>query len=185
MYDFLSDEVIYRYLMLYSLALIYMLFVKLADEYLRGWAADACAVLIAAVILNFAVISNIGYLNLEYCWEQTYATAVRMQERITMLDGFDADCHLMVTGTIETEGREWLLDRIPYMIGVDDVNLMRNEVFIRVILSNDLGMSLAEADTDEKERVLAAGEYAEMPCWPSAGSVRMIDGVIVVKLSAD
>lgn len=185
LYDFLSEEVIYRYLMLYSLVLIYMLFVKLADEYVRGWLAEACAVLIAAIVFNFAVISNIGYLNLEYCWEQTYATAIRMQERITMLGGFDTDCPLMVTGTMETEGRAWLLDRIPYMIGVDDVNLMRNQAFIQVILANDLGMRLEGVDTDVRQRVLATREYAEMTCWPSQDSVKMIDGVIVVKLSEE
>ncbi|MCM1103119.1 MAG: glucosyltransferase domain-containing protein [Clostridium sp.] len=184
-FDFLSDEVIYRYMMLYSLVLIYMLFVKLADAYLRGWLADVCAVLTAVIVFNFALISNIGYLNLEYCWEQTYATGIRMQERITMLEDFDADCHLMVTGTIETEGRAWLLDRIPYLIGVDDVNLMRNQEFIRVILMQDLGLSLEGVDPDEKERVLATETYAEMPCWPRAGSVQMIDGVIVVKLSEE
>lgn len=184
-FDFASEEVVYRYLMLYSLVLIYMLFVKLADEYVRGWLTEACAVLIAAIVFNFALISNIGYLNLEYCWEQTYATAVRLQERITMLDGFDTDCHLMVTGTIKTEGREWLLDRIPYMIGVDDVNLMRNQTFIIVILAQDLGMRLEGVDPDEKERVLASPEYAEMTCWPTADSVKMIDGVIVVKLSEE
>ncbi|MDE6420882.1 MAG: hypothetical protein K2K87_10190, partial [Lachnospiraceae bacterium] len=182
-FDFLSEEVVYRYLMLYSLVLIYMLFVKLADTYLRGWLADACAVLIAAIVFNFALISNIGYLNLEYCWEQTYATAIRMQERITMLDGFDTDCHLMVTGTIATEGRAWILDRIPYMIGVDDVNLMRNETFIRVVLAQDLGMGLKGVDPDEKERVLVSSEYAEMTCWPTADSVKIIEGVIVIKLS--
>lgn len=182
-FDFLSEEVVYRYLMLYSLVLIYMLFIKLADTYLRGWPADACAVLIAVIVFNFAVISNIAYLNLEYCWEQTYATAVRMQERITMLDGFDKDYHLMVTGTIPTEERGWLLDRIPYMPGVDDVNLMRNQTFIIVILADDLGMRLEGVDPDEKERVLASPEYAEMACWPSADSVKIIEDVIVIKLS--
>lgn len=184
-FDFLSEEVIYRYMMLHSLVLIYMLFVKLADVYLRGWLAEACAVLIAVIAFNFAVISNIGYLNLEFCWEQTYATAVRMQERITMLDGFSTDCKLMVSGTIETEGRAWLLDRIPYMVGVDDVNLMRNQSFIRVILAEDFGMRFDDADREQKERISATPEYAEMPCWPEAGSVRMIDGIIVVKLSEE
>ena len=184
-FDFLSEEVVYRYLMLYSLVLIYMLFVKLADTYLRGWLADACAVLIAVIVFNFAVISNIAYLNLEYCWEQTYATAVRLQERITMLDGFDEDCHLMVTGTIRTQGREWLLDRIPYMPGVDDVNLMRNQTFIIEILARDLGMRLEGVDLDEKEQVLVSPEYAEMTCWPSEGSVKMLEGVIVIKLSEE
>lgn len=184
-FDFLSEEVVYRYLMLHSLALLYMLFVKLADTYLRGWLADACAVLIAVIVFNFALISNIAYLNLEYCWEQTYATAIRMQERITMLDGFDEDRHLMVTGTIQTQEREWLLDRIPYMPGIDDVNLMRNQTFIIEILAQDLGMRLEGVDPDEKEQVLASPEYAEMTCWPSAGSVKMIKGVIVVKLSEE
>lgn len=184
-FDFLSEEIVYRFMMLYSLVLIYMLFVKLADRYLGGWLSEACAALIAAIVFNFAVISNIGYLNLEYCWEQTYATAVRMQERITLLNGFDTDCHLMITGTIQTERRDWLLDRIPYMVGVDDVNLMRNQTFIRVILMQDLGMTLEGVDPDEREWVLAQAEYAEMTCWPQAGSVRMIDGIIVIKLSEE
>jgi len=184
-FDFLSEEIVYRFMMLYSLVLIYMLFVKLADRYLGGWLSEACAALIAAIVFNFAVISNIGYLNLEYCWEQTYATAVRMQERITLLNGIDTDCHLMITGTIQTERRDWLLDRIPYMVGVDDVNLMRNQTFIRVILMQDLGMTLEGVDPDEREWVLAQAEYAEMTCWPQAGSVRMIDGIIVIKLSEE
>ncbi len=184
-FDFLSGDVVYRYMMLYSLVLIYMLFVKLVDEYVRGWFAEACGLLVAVIVFNFAIISNIAYLNLEYCWEQSYATAVRMQERITMLDGFESDCHLMVTGTIETEGRDWLLDRIPYMVGTDDVNLMRNQTFIIVILADDLGMRLEGVDPDEEERVLASREYAQMGCWPAADSVQMIEGVIVIKLSEE
>ncbi len=185
LFDFVSGEVIYRFMMLYSLVLLYMLFVKLADEFAAGWIAEACAVLTAVIVFNFALICNIAYLNLEFCWEQTYATAVRMQERMTLLEDFDADCHLLVTGTIRTENRRWLLDRIPPMVGTDDTNLMRNQTFIRVILENDLGMTLEEAEPDETARVTASAEYARMGCWPAADSVQMIDGVIVVKLSED
>ena len=60
---------------------------------------------------------------------------------------------------------------------------MRNQPFIRVILMQDLGMRLEGVDSDEKERVLASSEYAEMTCWPSADSVKMLEGVIVIKLS--
>lgn len=185
LFDFISTEVVYRFLMLYCLVLWYILLVKLADRFLAGWFSEMVVVLIAAIVLNFALIANIAYMNLNLCWEQTYATAVRMQERITALDDGSEERQILIVGTIRTEGREWLLSRIPYLIGTDDVNLMRNQSFIITILNVDLGMNLDGVNNAKKEQIMESEEYAQMSCWPADGSVQMIENVIVIKLSED
>jgi len=184
-FDFISQDVIYRFLMLYCLVLLYLLLVKLADKWLCGWFAEATMVLMAAIILNFGLIDNIAYYNLNLCWEQTYATAIQMQERITSLEEYSPEKRVLITGTIETNNREWLQSRIPYLVGTDDVNLMRNHSFIITILNMDLGMDLDGVGEEERNRVLASEEYSEMPCWPMGDSVQVIEDVIVIKLSED
>ena len=184
-FDFISRDVIYRFLMLYCLVLLYLLLVKLADAWLCGWFSETVLVLIAAVILNFGLIDNIAYYNLNLCWEQTYATAVQMQERITSLDYDISDNRILVTGTIQTNDREWLQSRIPYLIGTDDINLMRNQAFIITILNVDLGMKLDGANCEEREKIISSEVYSDMPCWPAGDSVRMIEDVIVIKLSEE
>ncbi len=182
-FDFISQDVIYRFLMLYCLVLLYLLLVKLTDAWLAGWFAETTMVLIAAIVLNFGLIDNIAYYNLNLCWEQTYATAIQMQERITALDEYAPEKRILITGTIETNDREWLQSRIPYLIGTDDVNLMRNQSFIITILNVDLGMNLDGVNNEERERTLASEAYDRMPCWPAGDSVQVIDDVIVIKLS--
>lgn len=185
LWDFISREVVYRFLMLYCLVLLYMLLVKLVDQYISGWFSNAVMVLMVGMILNFTLIDNIAYYNLELCWEQTYATAIQMEDRITSMEDYDATAPLFVSGTIQAQEREWLQERIPYMIGTNDVNLMRNQAFVVKIMEIDLGHTFEQAGTNDIERVMATQEYAMMGCWPEADSVRMIDGVIVVKLSEE
>ena len=36
-------------------------------------------------------------------------------------------------------------------------------------------------DEETKEQILASEEFAEMPLWPAEGSIRVIDGVMVMK----
>lgn len=185
LWNFISQDVIYRFLMLYCVVLLYMLLIKLTDQYLTGWFSNAVMVLTMGIVLNFTLIDNIAYYNLELCWEQTYATAVRMEERITSLEDYDPKAPLFVSGTIRTEEREWLQERIPYMIGTNDVNLMRNQTFVVKIIEVDLGHTYDQAGGGNKESVIDTPQFQNMGCWPEADSVQMINGVIVVKLSEE
>ena len=184
-FEFVSKEVIYRFLMLYCLALIYLLLVKLADAWLSGWFSEMVLILSVVITVNFGLIDNIAYYNLNLCWEQTYATAIQMQERITSLQEYSPEKKVLVIGTIQTNNREWLQSRIPHLVGTDDINLMRNQEFIITILNTDLGMNLDGADFTKREDVMRSEAYFDMPCWPNGNSVQIIEGVVVIKLSEE
>lgn len=183
-FAFVSDGVVYRFLMLYSLVLLYMFLVKVADAYVSSKVVTAVAGgLVCVIAFNFAVIDNIAYHNLDLCWEQTMATAILMEDRITSAPGWNADCQLMVEGTVPDEGRDWLQSRIPDLIGTNDINLMRNQTFIIQILKTDLGFTLDGVDPEKRDRILETQKYQDMPCWPAGDSVQVIDGTVVMKLS--
>ena len=183
-FEFASEEVVYRFMMLYGVAFLYMLLIKVADEFLQGWFATVVAALSFVIAFNFAVIDNIAYENLNLCWEQTLATATMMEERITSVDGYSPDMQLMGQGTMQDEGRDWLRDRLPReLVGANDVNLMRDQSFIQPLLKTELGFTTDGVDEDMRNSIISSDEYLNMPVWPAGGSVKNIQGAIVVKLS--
>lgn len=185
LWDFLSADVVYRLLMLYCVVLFYLMAVVLADRYMPEWFGNAYLFFNIVLIFNFGLIDNIGYYNLNLCWEQTYAAAVQMQDRLQQLEGYEDAEEVMIIGTLQLKNgnrRDWIMDRIPPMIGVEDVNLMRNQDFIVSILNNDLGMVLDGVNGEMREELLESKTVQEMGCWPAADSVRMVDGVMVMKL---
>lgn len=185
LWDFVSEDVVYRLLMLYCVVLIYLLAVTLVDKYMPKWFGNAYTLFCIAIIFNFALIDNIGYYNLNLCWQETYATAIQMQDRLQQLDGYEDADTILIIGTLRLKNenrRDWVLDRVPPMIGIEDVNLMRNQDFIVSILNNDLGMVLDGVNGEMREELLENKTVQEMGCWPAADSVRMVDGVMVMKL---
>lgn len=186
-FDFISDEVVYRFMMLYSLVLLYILLIKIADDYMKPIFSNSIAVLITIITFNFAVIDNIAYLNLDYCWEQTMATATIMEDRIASLPDFSKEMSLAAFGSMQDEGRDWIISKLPEsMIGINDVNLNRNQDFIYTILSKDLGFTLGDkACQEEKDIIKASFDIDSMPCWPNDGSVAEYDNYVIIKLSED
>lgn len=185
LWDFLSEDVVYRFMMLYCVVLLYVLAVVIADRYLSAKFSNLYMYFMIAVIFNFGLIDNIGYFNLNLCWEETYATAIQMQDRLQQLDGYEDTDEILVIGTLRLKNnnrREWVTDRIPPMIGLEAVNLMRNQDFIVSILKNDLGMVLDGVSGEQKEELMQSDEVKEMGNWPAKDSVRMVDGVMVMKL---
>lgn len=185
LWDFVSADVVYRLLMLYCVVLFYLLAVVLADKYMPQWFGNAYLFFNILLLFNFGLIDNIGYYNLNLCWEQTYATAIQMQDRLQQLEGYENAEEVMIIGTLQLKNgnqRDWVMDRIPPMIGVEDVNLMRNQDFIVSILNNDLGMVLDGVNGEQREELMNNSAVKNMGCWPTADSVQMIDGVMVMKL---
>lgn len=185
LWDFISEDVVYRFLMLYCVVLIYLLAVTLVDKYLPEWFGNLFLYFNVLMIFNFALVDNIGYYNLNLCWQQSYATAVQMQDRLQQLSGYENTDDVLIIGTMQMKSknrREWVTDRIPPMIGVEDVNLMRNQDFIVSILKSDLGMVLEGVRGEQEEILRQSDEVRNMACWPAADSVKMVDGVMVIKL---
>lgn len=165
-WDFVSSEGIgYRLMMLYCVGLLYLMGVALADKLMSIRFGNCYIVLMAAIIFNFGLIDNIGYYNLNLCWEQTYATAIQMQDRLQQLEGYEDTNDILIVGTLALKNdnkREWVTDRIPEMIGVADVNLMRNQDLIIPILNTDLGMTVERISEEQKQELELSEEVKNM-----------------------
>ena len=51
----------------------------------------------------------------------------------------------------------------------------------RMFMNSFLNADFRLTDEETKEQILASEEFAEMPLWPAEGSIRVIDGVMVMK----
>jgi hypothetical protein len=46
-----------------------------------------------------------------------------------------------------------------------------------------LGVNAGWIETDEYLSIIQSQEYQQMPLWPESGSVKMIDGMAVIKFT--
>lgn len=54
---------------------------------------------------------------------------------------------------------------------------------VHVLMENFTGVSYKRLNNDERMTILNSEAYEDMPSWPSEGSIKMINDVLVVKLS--
>ncbi|MPN15940.1 hypothetical protein SDC9_163276 [bioreactor metagenome] len=54
---------------------------------------------------------------------------------------------------------------------------------LQILLQNYIGVSIVYADDEVAARINNSEEVAAMPVYPAEGSIRQIDGCLVVKLS--
>ena len=69
------------------------------------------------------------------------------------------------------------------MTGVFTGNSIANIYTRKHLLYNVLASRYDYVDADTAEQIKQTDEFEEMPCYPNAGSIKTINGVIVVKFS--
>ncbi len=141
----------------------------------------ACALLViqAAFSYEFVLITNRAYFSMDIAYENAYAYMTKLTAKIELQPGYTSDTPVLFVGTAYTGSP------LPptYMTGVLTVDEMLNMYSRLDFLRYYLATSYPTASQEEIDNVMESEEYAAMPCYPDEGSVAMIDGVAVVKLS--
>lgn len=182
---FTSPSVGYHPLMLQSLAVPYLFFAVLCDRWFPPKASDAAGLLLAAILLNFSVQANIGYFYLHRCYETSYQMGSEMLSRIHLLTDMDP-IQITVVGSVfddvrldeDTEARA-----VRNMIQFLQHDLLYDQGHLVEFLRITFGLDLVYPSEEEQARLRQSPEAAAMPCWPADGSVAVIDGTVVIKLS--
>lgn len=153
----------------------------------KALASASFAVILSAAALssvNYVWQSNGNYMLLYYTNEQTTEYFSSLVTRIRSAEGYDDALPVAVIG-----------DRIAdeaYFNGVYAGTPFRytgtERDFLNIYsrtswMSLYLGFAPTLADAVTTEALAASDEVRAMPCYPDDGSVRVIDGVVVVKLS--
>ena len=213
---FVSPGVQYTVRMEQSVCVIYILAAVLLARWVSPKKSDLAVLLLAAIIFNNSVTSNVLYHFMDRCYEKSYATALEISTHI----------HLLDDGTIRQIAvlgkTDWFTEEeYESPSGLKELALLKSSVYNNLFsagsvpelfLSQVAGLELSyykehpeepvpTVDTgvtwpvpagwewkfplvseDVKARLIQSEEVREMGCWPAADSVKVIDGIAVIKL---
>ena len=149
---------------------------------LLEWASFAALFL---VVWNYILLSNIAYFNMNFRYEKTYALCIKIMDRIEQSEEYDRDRPIALIGnyskTYKLEATEALLDPMTGMKG-PRVFGGTSRAYLP-FFQNCLGEDITVVTPEEEEALRATPQFQEMPRFPHEGSIRVINGVTVVKLN--
>ena len=183
----LADNGYIHSLALYPYASLYVLCAVLLDGNgfphalpLRRLASLALALILAGHV----IFANAFTLRAKLQYEETYALYTAVLAQVFAAEGFDENCRLALVGQLpasRTDPDGYFPFAQFQLPGVNITDPLQAEPLIR----NYLGCDIPFADEVECAAVSETPDFAEMPVWPYAGSVRKIGDLIVVKLSGE
>lgn len=142
----------------------------------------------AGMVYFFFLTVNISYLHLYLKYEMTYATELRILDRIEAIPDYQSDTPVCVVGAFPNEN----ISLYPYhtqdivkgLVGING-NLVHHYYNYNGFYKNYLGRQLDFLKEDDplKMEILTWQAVKDMPLWPKEGSVGIIDGVVVVKIN--
>ena len=173
-------------LALYSFVCVYILAAMLLEKTLAGeekgkrLGRDIVYVCLMIAIVSNVYFANKVYLKLHLQYENAFSFYSILLSRVENTEGFDENCRLAMIGDQDNKMRRFNELDIGYVQGPswDLVNIYSREKFFRYYL----GCSIPFASNEEKEELKKDGRFIEMEEYPYDGSVKKIDGFIVVKL---
>ena len=185
-------------MVLYGFVSLYVLFAILADQWLsevevpagaaRMWGQFSIHLMtlcMALAIIGNVYAANEAFLNLHLRYENTYAFYTALVADIQTMPGFDENTKVAIVGDFEDPYKRDTLyfafqdvRRIAGTWGISPGFYSKGAFF-----DYYLGMHFSCVPDAEAETFRQLPEFAEMPCYPYYGSIRMIGDTIVVKLS--
>lgn len=179
----------YHRLMEYSLIFVYIILVFGADQIKKKnhiWKLVAEGTLVL-VIYDFIMLSNIAYQDMQQSYEYNMALLNRITDRIEQTDKFSQESRqIMVTGvvTADYDGPHWEAYG-PELTGISVGPYMSSEYHYAFVLGWYFGYDFEVVDADIRKDILRSAEYVEMSEWPLKDSVKVIDGVVIIKFEQE
>ncbi len=187
----ISPELNYHLVMHYSAVLVFLAVLCLAQllceseeaaVLLRRLANTVPPLVCTALLFYWTVATNVGYTNMQYQYEKSYGSMVRLADRIEQCDGYYpgvpvwfSDAHWPGISQSSVGNQEGFSG----MTGIRQFDPLHYRNFMHQLLGVDLSL----ASYHDIEHILTMPEFEQMPIWPASGSVQMIDGIIIIKTS--
>ena len=191
-WNFVSNSVGYRPMMLQCLSLVLFFTALLYEHWFRPRVKDLVCLFLVVLLGNNAIMANISYFYLQLGYERTYAQGLEMVLHIHQLqDEFQIN-DIMVIGNRLSE-IQWTTDvdvdktipaeHIHMLSSLIETNLFSNQEHTLPILRNTFGLDIPTASSEKQKALKNSNTVKNMPCWPDGGSVAEIDGTVIIKLA--
>lgn len=197
-----------HWIMIYPFVLVYVYMVFCADRIESSFQQQSTGVTpkkatkvfvrvfaFAALVVSFLLIrqwyltTNQGYEYLRLTNENTYTAGVLLVDDMRETNGYTGDTPVLFAGSGAPEAFQYKTGdfvQITSDIGVGYTGLngaIIDNTRLTYFLRNFVGVSIPYADAETGARLSALPEVKAMPIYPAAGSIALIDGILVVKLS--
>lgn len=193
-WTFVSDQVSYRPMMLQSLTVLFFLTAVLYERWAKSITRDLAGLLLAVIVLQNGLMANISYFYMELCYERTFAEAIALTEEINDLKE-EQDFEIVAfvgnrladvswgTDLTAVEGLTTAPGEIFMLSGVLEESLLFDQTHAFLYLRHMFEFSYKAASNIELENLEQLEAVREMEIWPAAGSMQVIDGILVIKLA--
>ncbi len=139
------------------------------------------------LILNFSVLSNIVYFNMNERYEKTYAFSLRLIDRIEQTNGYETGVKVSILGGIpggayypSTSVADEIL--IGHYAATGDYMVNSTEKFA-TFFRHYMNFSIQTIDYTEELKLIETEKYKNMPTFPHQDSIDFIGDVLVIKLN--
>lgn len=153
----------------------------------RGAVSWIVALTMALTTYSYIVASNKCYLKIDLSMRQCEAYSVRLLERIETCEGYEPWMGVVLVGSDLMEGALFPMTEMGdvQVIGAMSFAGLRSSYTYGYYLRNFLGFNrnVFVGGSEEEKAAAALDEVKEMPLYPREGSVRALNGMVVVKLN--
>lgn len=192
-WNFTSDSLVYRPMMLQSLTLLFVFAALLFETWTGKIFKNTAALLLVAVIINNSVLANISYYHMNLCQQRTYAESAELMlhihnyqreydvEKIAFIGDRSADLAWEMfdekTGDITGAGKAQFLTMLL------ETNLLSDHRHCVAFLNSTYGLGLIGANEEKLTELSALPGVQELGCWPTENCITVVDDILVIKLA--
>ena len=143
------------------------------------------------IVFTYYLADNASYIAVKLNYNQTYATAIKIMDRIEQTEGYNKEYPIMIAGIVcDNDIRYYKTTNIfDYTLGDIFKQPVLHGTYSGMegtwtkFLGNYLGERVQFCNINSYKDVLGSSEFKEMGIFPDPDSVKMIYNVMVVKLS--
>lgn len=176
-------------LMHYSYWLFYLLSWLLVKNVISPEKMKRYSLIVAISVLIFIICnvqtSNLVYVKKEILKDSTQSTMTRVLYKIEDIDEYANNTYIAFIGNIDIQKEITGTQMINEITGVDSNSQITYQGTYKRYFKNILQYDINVCSDLETETLKENETVKEMPVFPEKGSVKLVDGIIVVKFSND
>ena len=190
------------YLMIYSYVFFYILLIVAYNAFARtfdqacsnagAWVKNGMGYVTLVMALWIGLVNGVCdnelYLALQLKYENCYALANRVILSLEQYEAYDNQTPVYIAGRFSdgnySPSKEVVfqsLSRYSGMQTASEYNLIYTDGLFHAFARDYIGVILETADDAQVAAALATEEYSGMPSYPRDGSIRLINGIVIVK----
>lgn len=153
------------------------------------WKSGCGLVLICAVLLigRFCIMANIVGFNMNERYEKTYATCVRIVDRIEQTPGYKTGTKVAILGGFPNHEfyypTDITIEDLAGFFGADGSVFVSSSEGYAKVFKHYLNFTVNYIPAEEEYPLVFTEEFAAMPRFPAEGSIAFIGDVLVVKIN--